>query len=358
MKRLTRRSRSSSPVISLIFWKAASYVSTESSWLSFFFSASWASVNTNRSNLPWWSKTDLFKLFWKKKGSSRKDLLYSHPPFFCFWLTPWFTPTFFLSLTYPLIHTHLDSHPPVFCLWHTPWFTPTLIHTHISSVSDLPLDSHLTIFCLWPTPWFTATLIHTQISCLGPTPWFTPKFLLSPTYRLDSHPPCFTPKFLLSLAYLLIHTQIYSLWPTPWFTHTLIHTQISSVSDLPLDSHPPWFTPTLIHTHHDSHPPWFTPTFFLSPGNQLRVLLSFLSFDAHELLELAVMVNDPDQLLHLRVVLLHVLVCLLLQDDHLGLGVVPGNRATILLSTSSSLSSIHSTSSAASYSPGFFWYTV
>ena len=155
MKRLTRRSRSSSPVISLIFWKAASYVSTESSWLSFFFSASWASVNTNRSNLPWWSKTDLFKLFWKKKGSSREDLLHSHPPFFCFWLTPWFTPTFFLSLTYPLIHTHLSS------VWPTPCFTPTLIHTHLSSVSDIPLD----LCPPWSTPTFhlslTYPLIHT-----------------------------------------------------------------------------------------------------------------------------------------------------------------------------------------------------
>ena len=191
----------------------------------------------------------------------------------------------FLSLTYPLIHTQVSS------VSNLPsWFTPTLLHTQISSVSGLPLDSHPDLFSL------TYPLIH-------PPP-----------------PPRFPPKYLLSLIYPLTYTHPDS--HPPWFTSTLIHTHP--------DSHPPWFTSTLIHTHLDSRPPWFTPTFFLSPGNQLRVLLSLLSFDAHELLELAVMVNDSDQLLHLRVVLLHVLVGLLLQDNHLGLGVIPGNRATNL----------------------------
>lgn len=64
-------------------------------------------------------------------------------------------------------------------------------------------------------------------------------------------------------------------------------------------------------------------TLFLSPGNQLGVVHSLLTFDPHELSQIPVMINNSQQFLHFSIVLLLVLVCPLLQKNHLGLGLIP-----------------------------------
>lgn len=63
-------------------------------------------------------------------------------------------------------------------------------------------------------------------------------------------------------------------------------------------------------------------TFPLSPDNELWVLLPLLTFDSHEATQVSVMVDNTQEFFHLSVVLLQVFVCLLLEDNHLLLGVV------------------------------------
>ena len=63
-------------------------------------------------------------------------------------------------------------------------------------------------------------------------------------------------------------------------------------------------------------------TLSLSPSNKLWVLLSFLALNTHETAESLIVVNNSHQLFHLGIVLLEVLICLLLQNYHLGLSII------------------------------------
>ena len=63
-------------------------------------------------------------------------------------------------------------------------------------------------------------------------------------------------------------------------------------------------------------------TLSLSPSNQLWVLLSFLALNTHETAESLIVVDNSHQLFHLGIVLLEVFICLLLQNYHLGLGII------------------------------------